>query len=165
MNRKVIYYQGRRYTRRAWRSIENNCPVITTVVHRWDPDRSKGFLGMLLMSERVHRGAPFRLSPSNAGCYVDGHWGQYATAHMVQRAEELGYSDAEVIALADRNMDECAHGGVSTTEPLSDDEHEALICASDEVEQWLNDNVAPDGYSFGWWEGEFFLWSESQWEE
>jgi hypothetical protein len=103
-----------------------------------------------------------KATPADAGCYVDGHWGQYAIAHMVNRAEEFGYSDAEVIDLANRHI---ASIGPSTAPGLSDDEYEALSQACDEVEEWLNDNVAPDGYSFGWHEGEFFLWSDEQWEE
>jgi hypothetical protein len=85
-------------------------------------------------------------------------------AHLVQRAEELGYADAEVISLADRHMNDHAYGG-SGAEPLSTDEYWTLVEAASEVEDWLNDNVAPEGYSFGWHEGEFFLWSEKQWEE
>ncbi len=32
-----------------------------------------------------------KADPSDAGCYVDGHWGQYGVAHMVERAQEFGY--------------------------------------------------------------------------
>jgi hypothetical protein len=103
-----------------------------------------------------------KATPADAGCYVDGHWGQYAVAHMVNRAEEYGYAEAEVIDLADRHI---ASMGPSDAPGLTDDEHEALSDASDSVEQWLNDNVAPDGYSFGWHDGEFYLWSDEQWED
>jgi hypothetical protein len=103
-----------------------------------------------------------KATPADAGCYVDGHWGQYAVAHMVNRAEEFGYADAEVIDLADRHM---ASMGPSGSEGLSFDEHEALSEASDDVEQWLNDHVAPEGYSFGWNGGEFYLWSDATWED
>jgi hypothetical protein len=40
-----------------------------------------------------------------------------------------------------------------------------LADGAEDAEQWLNDFAAPDGYSFGWHEGEFFLWSDEQWEE
>jgi hypothetical protein len=103
-----------------------------------------------------------KATPADAGCYVDGHWGRYAVAHMVNRAEEYGYADAEVTGLADRHM---ASMGPSGTDGLTDDEHEALSDASDSVEAWLNDNVAPDGYAFGWLDGEFYLWSDEQWED
>lgn len=159
--RQVIYYQGHRYTRRPFRSVISNRPVLTITVHRRDPDRTKGFLGMRLVAERSHYGAPFHAVPADAGCYVDGSWGQYAVAHMVSRAEEFGYDQPEVIALADKHI---ASMGQSNSEPLTDDEHEILIEASDEVEQWLNDNVAPEGYSFGWHDGEFFLGS-TEWRD
>jgi hypothetical protein len=29
----------------------------------------------------------------------------------------------------------------------------------DDAENWMNDNVAPEGFSFGWEDGEFFLLS------
>jgi hypothetical protein len=36
---------------------------------------------------------------------------------------------------------------------------------SDEAEQWLNDHVAPDGCSFGWHDGSFFLQTTEWWSE
>ena len=106
-----------------------------------------------------------RATPEDAGCYVDGHWGQYAVAHMINRAEEFGYGTAEhfgatladpsarqqledqqaLIHLADRHL---ASMGPSDAPGLSDDEHEVLMQASDDVENWLNKHVAPEGYSF-----------------
>jgi hypothetical protein len=123
-----------------------------------------------------------KATPADAGCYVDGHWGQYAVAHMVNRAEEFGYGTARhfgatlddpaarqeledqqtLIHLADRHI---ASIGPSDAPGITDDEHEVLSDAADEVEQWLNDNVAPEGYSFGWYEGEFYLWPDEQWED
>lgn len=103
-----------------------------------------------------------RLTPEDAGCYVDGHWGQYGVAHMINRAEEFGYAEPEVTALADKHM---ASMGPSGGEDLTFDEHEALSDASEEAENWLNENVAPEGYSFGWSEGEFNLWSNKEWED
>lgn len=158
MSSEVIYYQGRRYARRFDRTILDNRTVITALVNRKDPGT---FAGTLVSERTVWRSTPLRATPSDAGCYVDGHWGQYAIAHMIQRAQEFGYDDAQVIDLADRHLASMMPSG---SEPLPDDEHEALICASDEVECWLNENIAPDGYSFGWYEGEFFLWSTEQWE-
>ena len=103
-----------------------------------------------------------KLTPADAGCYVDGHWGQYAVAHMVNRAEEFGYDEQEVIDLADRHI---AAIGPSDAPGITDDEHEVLSDAADEVESWLNEHVAPEGYSFGWFEGEFYLWSQETWDE
>jgi hypothetical protein len=100
--------------------------------------------------------------PADAGCYVDGHWGQYAVAHMVARATEFGYANAEVIDLADHKL---ATMYPTNGPELSLDDEEWLSEASDEVENWLNDNVAPEGYSFGWYEGEFYLQSQQWWDE
>ena len=103
-----------------------------------------------------------KATAADAGCYVDGHWGQYAVAHMIERATEFGWSDDELEDIAARHI---ASIGPSTSEPITDDEHEALSDASDEVEAWLNEHAAPEGYSFGWSDGEFFLWPASTWEE
>lgn len=95
------------------------------------------------------------------GCYVDGHWGHYAGAHMIMRATEFGYSDDDVIALAQKKL---ATMFPTNGPELADDEHEVLSDMVDEAESWLNDNAAPEGYSFGWWEGEFYLWSTEDWD-
>lgn len=102
-----------------------------------------------------------KATPADAGCYVDSHWGQYAVAHMVARATEWGWHDAELEDIADRHL---ASISPSDAPGITDDEHEALSDASDSVEQWLNDHVAPEGYSFGWHDGEFFLQSDAWWE-
>ncbi len=103
-----------------------------------------------------------RANANDAGCWIDGHWGQYGIARMVDIAEDYGYADAEVIDIASRHLASC---GSSSAPNISDDEHESLSWAADDVEQWLTENVAPEGYSFGWHEGEFFLWSTEHWEE
>jgi hypothetical protein len=40
---------------------------------------------------------------------------------------------------------------------LTDAEEEMLLWAADDVETWMNDNVAPKGFYFHWEDGEFFL--------
>lgn len=99
---------------------------------------------------------------SHAGCWVDGHWGRYALAHMIDKASDWGYSDAEVIDIATRHL---ACVGPSDSPPITDDEWEIMHESADAVEQWMNENIAPEGYAFGWYEGEFYLWSASDWEE
>lgn len=103
-----------------------------------------------------------RATVADAGCWIDGHWGQYGVARMVELAQGHGYSDSEVTDLAARKQ---AAMGPSDAPGLSDDEEEHLSDAADEVENWLNENVAPEGYSFGWYDGEFFLQSTAWWEE
>jgi hypothetical protein len=105
-----------------------------------------------------------KATATDAGCWIDGHWGQYGIARMVEIAAAHGFADTGIINLASRHlgtMGPAANPGLE----LSDDEHESLSWAADAVEQWLNDSVAPEGYSFGWYDGEFFLWSTHTWHE
>lgn len=97
---------------------------------------------------------PIKAHSADAGCWIDGHWGQYGIARMVEMARGHGYSDAEVCDLASRHIR--TMGGSDAPE-LTTDEHEALGFAADAVEAWLNQFVAPDGYGFEWDDGEFFL--------
>jgi len=76
---------------------------------------------------------------------------------MVSIAEDYGYDDAEVADIAARHL---ASMGPSVAEPITDDEHEILSDAADEVEAWLSEHVAPAGHYFEWSDGEFFLRAE-----
>ena len=162
MNRQVIWYRGHRYTRRTYRHTESNRTVLTLLVNRWQKAEPRGRIMVLTAERTLSVSAPSRLTSDDAGCWVDGHWGQYAVAHMVNRAEELGYDDAEVISLADRHI---ASMGRSEDPGLTDDEYGILHDASDDVEAWLNEHVAPEGHYFGWSDGKFFLGSDEWWEE
>jgi hypothetical protein len=101
--------------------------------------------------------------PTDAGCWIDGHWGQYGPARLVSIAVVYGYDDDRVVSIARRHLDECSHPGVDNE--ITDDDFDQLSGAIDEVESWLNANVAPEGFSFGWHDGEFYLWSTETWEE
>ena len=103
-----------------------------------------------------------KADPSDAGCWVDGHWGQYASANVIEMAAAHGWDDAEALGLAQKHL---ASMGPSTSEELSDEEFSTMMAAIDEAEEWLNENVAPEGFSFGWFDGEFFLMSEEWWSE
>lgn len=94
----------------------------------------------------------------DVGCLIDGRWGQYAGARLVQIADEYGWHDTQAIDLATRHL---AAMGASDAPGLSDDEYEALSDATDDAERWLNEHVAADGFAFGWYDGELFYQSES----
>lgn len=102
------------------------------------------------------------LDSGPVGCFIDGHWGQYAIARVVEIARDLGWDDAEGIDIATRHL---ASAGPFAALDISDEEHGVLVDAADDAERWLNDHVAPKGFSFGWYDGEFFLWSDESWEE
>lgn len=99
---------------------------------------------------------------TDVGCLVDGHWGQYGVAKMIQIAADYGYADAWAQELAAQKL---ATMGPSTAEPLSDDDEEKLSDAADAAESWLNDYVAADDYCFGWHDGEFFYQSVDWFDE
>lgn len=90
------------------------------------------------------------------GCYVDSHWGQYATARAVQVALEQGWDDSEARDLAARHL---AAMGPSTEPGLNEDEFERLVQACDDAEAWLNDQPRPDGHYWGWNDGDFGLYA------
>lgn len=102
------------------------------------------------------------MSASDAGCYVEAWWGQYAVAHMIQRATEFGYRDAQLQDYATRHL---ASMGPSDAPGITDDEHEAMSDGADDVVTWLNTYAVPEGHSWGWEDGEFFLWPDETWEE
>lgn len=93
------------------------------------------------------------------GCYVDGHWGQYAIARAVQIAGEFGWKDEQASDLATRHL---ASMGPSTEPGLTDDEYAMLVDAADDAEAWLNDNVTVSGYSWQWNDGEFGLYANEE---
>jgi hypothetical protein len=112
-----------------------------------------------------------RAQPTDAGCWIDGHWGGYGVARMIEIAAAHGFVDhaaeppfatLDCVSIAQRHL---AAMGPSTEEAPSWEEIENMEQASDDVESWLNSHVAPEGYSFGWHDGEFFLWSDETWAE
>lgn len=87
------------------------------------------------------------------GCLVDGHWGQYADARVVLIAADYGFEDEHGIELANWHLAAMGPGG---WEPLEGDQFERLLSASEDAEAWLNANVAQEGHTFRWDDGEFF---------
>lgn len=117
---------------------------------------------------------PIKASPSGAGCWIDGHWGQYGPARLCQIALELGWNDdiatempfqIQSRSTADLVEQKLASMSPSEIDEPTDSEEEEIIWASDVAEAWLNNNIAPEGFSFGWFDGEFFLWADAQWED
>lgn len=95
----------------------------------------------------------YKATPDDAGCWIDGHTGHYGNQYLIRIALSRGWEGADAEVLADRYPD------------IDLDESEILYACADEAESWLNENVAPAGYLFGWHDGEFFLGSETSWEE
>jgi len=104
----------------------------------------------------------------STGCWIDGHWGHYGVARLVDIAQDLGMEIS--------SLDESAVWAYRNNEERFQDEqtgeyHDASEWLfsqgglGDEAEEWLNENIAKPGFSFGWSDGEFFLMDNSWWED
>ena len=97
-----------------------------------------------------------RETPSAAGCWLEGHRGWTAIPALVRIAEGYGM----VLSSDDAAIVSRVGGGDD-----SGDDWECMHDIADDAEQWLTEHVAPEGYSFGWHDGEFFLWLDEDWQE
>lgn len=86
-----------------------------------------------------------------AGCWFDGHRGQYIYGEVVQLACEYGYKPTD--------------GWLAHNEAETGQVTEWTVEEADRAESWLNEHVASDGYSFGWHDGEWFYWPDTYWQE
>lgn len=93
------------------------------------------------------------VEPSDAGCWIGGHWGQYAAPRLCEIAQAHGW---EIDAESKAYIDNYSNG--------SAEDSEIVYELADKAEEWMNRHVAPKGYSFGWQDGEFYLWSIGDWE-
>lgn len=91
------------------------------------------------------------------GCYVGGHEGWRGVLSVIELASDHGMklSDEDHDAMARFDSGDDEDGSVS----------DYVYSLADEAEAYLNDQVAEDGFSFGWHYGEFFYWSDETWAE
>lgn len=45
------------------------------------------------------------------------------------------------------------------------DDLDEMVNGSDQALDYLNENVAESGHSFGWWEGNVMYWADKEWQE
>jgi hypothetical protein len=94
-----------------------------------------------------------KATSEDAGCWVDGVRGIHALAFMVVNLAKhrcgypLSTEDENVIELYDFGDPEWS-------------EHAHAI--ADEAEAWMNEHVAPEGYTFLWLDGDFVLISDEE---
>lgn len=103
------------------------------------------------------------------GCWIDGHWGHYGSVRLVEIAQDYGFeiSDLDDVALATyRDWSKEDFLDEQTGEYHSSSDWILMQGGlADEAEDWLNDNVARPGFSFGWNDGEFFYMDYHWWSE
>lgn len=100
-----------------------------------------------------------RATTDEVGCWADGVRGGFGVAvRVVDLAVGRGYT----LHPQDRPLVEWARAG-GRPHPLHRPAH--LTELTEDVEQWMNDAIAPPGYLFGWHEGSFELAPIQQWCE
>jgi hypothetical protein len=101
------------------------------------------------------------VTAANAGCWLEGSRGWTVTPAVIDIAVSYGFVlDEEAKAALDAYRDD---GGMGL--PMDSNVPEIVHDVADEAETYLNDNVAPLGYTFGFHDGEFHLQADTWWEE
>lgn len=119
------------------------------------------------VSDFEHYKIESKMQPST-GCWIDGHWGHYGVARLVDIAQDYGMEIS--------GLDESALWAYRNNEDEFQDEqtgeyHNAADWMlmqgglADEAEDWMNNNVAYEGFSFGWNDGEFFYMGNEWWDD
>ena len=88
------------------------------------------------------------------GCRVEGHWGQYGMAHMLDQFDGEAYVlDSHERALVDAHL---ASMGPSLSE-FDDDSYDRIVELADEAEAIINLAIAGYGQFVEWDDGELFI--------
>lgn len=111
-----------------------------------------------------------RMTPAEAeksqGCWLEGHRGWSASGELVNIAHHHGMPldayDREVVTAYLR-------GDETITIDFQEHDVTGLVVdqgeLADQAEAYLNEHVAPEGWQFGWHDGEFFLMPDEWWQE
>lgn len=116
--------------------------------------------------------------PADDGDDDPRHWRQVAEALMDANPREPFCVHCRVSVFFDDETSDWRHEGHEgeTCGELSPDTTavptwpaasawESHVESADDIEAWLNEHTTTEGYSWGWWEGEFYLWDSASWEE
>lgn len=104
----------------------------------------------------------------STGCWIDGHWGHYGASRLVEIAQDYGF---EISALDESALWAYKNGDEEFQDEQTGEYHHASDWMlmqgglTDEAEDYLNENIARQGYYFGWVDGEFFYMSHEWWGE
>lgn len=86
-----------------------------------------------------------RLGQDAVGCYVDSTHGIHAPRRVMTLAKVYGWNGLLDLDISEWDFEDLSH-------------------YADEAEKWLNDNKASEGYSFGWYDGEFHYQTNEWWQ-
>lgn len=121
-----------------------------------------------------------RALPEMAGCWIDSTSGLYGQTRLLILALDRGWrpdcgpqsKHSRKPFLYARALVKAYNQDVTVRDPWGDwitpdVAAERIINQgglSDEAERWLNEHVAPHGFSFGWHDGDFMLCHDEWWE-
>lgn len=80
------------------------------------------------------------------GVFLEGYHGVYISQHLCEFAKSRGWD-----------------GDVPTDDQIYDD-YDLVDDIVAQAMDWLDLNVAEDGYRFSWYEGNIMYWSNEDWE-
>jgi hypothetical protein len=118
------------------------------------------------------------IHPVETGCWIAGHHGQYGPDRLADIAEGFGWTpddclaDPRQVRLIVDTIDAWGYTRTADGCPICNDRRVVGIVGSlwethaesvDIITHWLNDHTE-DGYSWGWEDGEFYLWTTAEWE-
>lgn len=81
---------------------------------------------------------------NDTGCIVDEMWGIYVPQRVCAMAIEAGWQGLV---------------------PIDDETLQSAYELADEAIEWLNDNMADDGFSYGLWNGGLYYWANDEWQD
>ena len=90
------------------------------------------------------------------GCIIDSHHGLYALPMLVRLAQKSGLR----LTTYFEKITEMAERG----EDLGDAKTDEFVWLVDEAEAYLQ-RQAPEGYSYGWVDGDFMFLSNEDWDD
>lgn len=105
---------------------------------------------------------------AETGCWIAGHWGWRGSLRLIEIAEGFDFDqkltddDRRAMQAVDDGDDTFVTSDGTISDPFEWVSGQGGL--ADDAEAWLN-KIAPEGWSFGWHDGEFFLWSDEDWEQ
>lgn len=99
------------------------------------------------------------------GCWIDDRWGQYGVTRLIEIAKDYGfvtYDDDEAAIYAFKHGED--EFWFENSIHFATDWILMQGGLGDDAEDWLDVNVAQEGYMFGWIDGEFYYMHKSWWE-
>lgn len=111
---------------------------------------------------------------AETGCYIQGSWWQYGPDRLAEVAEGFDWIPADCFddpRELRKIIDAIEDWGYTRGRDVTSDSvgivatfWECHMESAERIEAWLNDHTS-EGFSWSWFDGEFFLMSDTDWQE